>query len=269
MGIMAISCGSWEGFKRYFILCLTATLFGMAAVNILLLTNIPLVFKGLNHMDDLGGNVYHYLNTIASYTGIPDFLLWEPSMEQPQTSSYLGLVIFLFLLRYAGKSFVSALPVAKPFLASLFVIPVAAIAYYHFRGNGSYQIVRFEEIGHLYLLAMAGFAFSSIYEKSSKKILTTCAVVLFLILPEVGMRAFAVKQVVSVDHYFGTEFRDAEALVGGQKNRSLAESHKRSRCKPCCLLFWSRRWRRLCRRVCVVKKFPLFACKRKHIGIPV
>ena len=99
------------------------------------------------------------------------------------------------------------------FLASLFIIPIAGIIYYHFHENGSYQIVRFEEIGHLYLLAMAGFAFSSITEKSLKKVLIPIAVVLFLIIPEVGMRILAVKQVLSIDHFLASEFRITEALV--------------------------------------------------------
>jgi len=226
MGVMAISCGSWEGFNRYFILCLTSTIFGMAVANILLLISIPLLFTGMGFADSYGSKGYHFLHIIASYSGISDFLLWYPNFEILQKRVLAGLISFAFLLGFARKSFMSALPNAKPLIASLFAIPLIAIVYYHFRGNGSYQIIRFAEIGHLYLLAMAGFAISSLYEKSSKKILTTFAVILFLILPEVGMRVFAVKQVVSVDHYFATEFRDAEALVGVKKIEALQNHTK-------------------------------------------
>ena len=226
MGFMAIGCQSWEGFKRYFILCVTATLFGIAVVNFLLLINIPNVFAGLRHADEYGNKGYHFLHIIASYSGISDFLVWYPNIEILQKKAILGLISFVFLLRYAGKIFISALPTVKPFLASLFIIPIAGIIYYHFHENGSYQIVRFEEIGHLYLLAMAGFAFSSIAEKSPKQVLTPIAVVLFLIIPEVGMRALAVKEVLSTDHFFATEFRNAEALEGIKKIAAMQNHAK-------------------------------------------
>jgi hypothetical protein len=225
-GVMMLGCGSWEGFKRYFTLGLISTLFGMAVANFLLLISIPLLFTGLGFADSYGAKGYHILHIISSYTGVPDFLLWAPNIQILQKKVIFGLIALVLLLIYAGKSFKSAPSSAKPIIASFFVIPVSAIAYYHFRGNGSYQIVRFAELGHLYLLAMAGFAFYSVTERFGKQLFTTLAVVFILIVPEMGMRAHAVKEVVSVDHFFATEFRDAEALMGVKKIETL-QNHTR------------------------------------------
>jgi hypothetical protein len=224
--VMAISCGSWDGFKRYFILALTSTLFGMALVNFLLLTNIPLIFGGVKHADDLGSNEFHVLNTFASYSGVPDFLFWEPNMNQLQSGSFFGFAIFILLLVCSYKSFLSASRQARPLIISLFFIPWLAIAFFYYRNNGSYQIVRFVELGHLYLLVMAGFFFYSSSDKFPKQVVKVLSIFLFLIIPEIGMRSIAVKEVLSVDHVFATEFRDAKALMGVKKIETLQNHTK-------------------------------------------
>lgn len=216
MCVMAISCWNWERLKRYFILSLTATFFGVASINFFLFTSIPLTLFAFGLAPDFG-SPFHLLHIIASYSGISDFLFWYPNNALLQKKVLMGLIPFMIILWYAGKSFISSLPTEKPFLISLFVIPATAITYYHFRGNGSYQIARFTEIGHLYLLALAGFAFSSIAEKSPKQVLKSIVFVLILIIPELVLRTMAVKEVLSIDHYFGTEFRNTEALEGVKK----------------------------------------------------
>ena len=115
----------------------------------------------------------------------------------------------------------STVPRAKPFVASLLLFPLAAVFYYFYRGHGSYQIVRFTELGHLYLMALAGIAFSNLALKGKKYIWLVLVFLLLFVLPEIKMRVHSVQEVLSIDPVFGSEFRDSTALEGVKKVASL------------------------------------------------
>ena len=220
-GLMGVTCGSWDGFKRFFTLGLVSIIFAAAFVNFLLLTNIPHIFKGVGFVGSMHGTEFHFLNILASYSGITDFLQWFPNNGVLQKISYIGFIAFLLLLIFAGKSYISMLPHAKPLMASLLFLPLAGVFYYFYRGYGSYQIVRFAELGHLYLLALAGVAFSNMALKGKKHAWITFSVLLIFVLFEIKMRVNSAQEVLSIDPVFGSEFRDNTALGGVKKVAAL------------------------------------------------
>tara|TARA_Y100000588_G_C14260478_1_gene927398 strand:+ start:365 stop:2692 length:2328 start_codon:yes stop_codon:yes gene_type:complete len=219
--LMGMTCGSWDNFKRFLTLGLTSIIFAAAFANFLLLTNVPYIFKGIGFAGSWHGTEFHFLNILASYSGIIDFLQWFPNNGVLQKKSYIGFMGFLLLLSFAGKSYISIRPRAKPLMASLVLLPLAGVVYYFFRGQGTYQIVRFAELGHLYLLGLAGIAFSNIALQGKKYVWVAFAILLFFVLPEIKMRINSVQEVLSIDPVFGSEFRDVTALEGVQKVAAL------------------------------------------------
>ena len=219
--LMGVTCGNWDGCKRFLQLGLASIIFAAAFLNFLLLTSIVYLFKGITFSSNLHGTEFHFLNILASYSGITDFLQWFPNNGVLQKTSYVGFLAFLLLLSFAGKSYVAVLPRAKPLMAALLLLPLVGVFYYFYRGDGSYQMIRFAEWGHLYLLALAGIAFSNIALKGKKYFLVIVAVFLFFVFPEIKMRVGGVQEVLSIDPKFGSEFRDITALEGMKKIAAL------------------------------------------------
>jgi len=220
-GVMGVFCGSLNGFKRFFSLGLVSIIFATIFTNFLLLFIIPIIFIGVSFTGSMHGMPFHFLNILASYSGIPDFLKWFPNNGVLQKTSYIGFMAFLLLLIFAVKSCITALPRAKPLITSLLLLPLAGVLYYFYRGQGSYQIVRFVELGHLYFLALAGIAFSTLALKGKKHAGIIVVVLLFFVLPEIKIRAINVQEVLSIEPVFGSEFRDSTALEGVKKVATL------------------------------------------------
>lgn len=223
IGIMAISSTTLDEFKRFIILGLTTIIFSFAAVNFILLTNVPLV------LTSFGG---HYSFTVATkfsdiimaQTGIIDLLSSTPI----QTSLMITIIgIFLLLIAMGGKVILHSNTRVRWLLISLLLIPWTIILYYYHRGEGSYQIVRFLELVNLYVLGFAGFGIAYFIEKKRNPLILTsiAAVMVALVALQVITHANTVKEVVSADPIFGTEFRDSAALTGIKKLQELQNTH--------------------------------------------
>ncbi|MHB1220387.1 MAG: hypothetical protein ACYC0J_00105 [Gammaproteobacteria bacterium] len=221
IGIMAISAVTIEEFKRFIILGLMTIIFSFAAVNFILLTNIPLIIAGL------GG---HYPFTVATQlttilmaqTGITDLLSIVP-LPSSQIKIIIGL--FLLLITMVIKAILNANARVRWLLIALFLVPWTAITYYYFRGEASYQMVRFLELVHLYILGFAGFGMCYWIEKRRNFLVlgAIAAPMIALISFQVMTHASTVRDVLSVDPVFGTEFRDSKSLTAIKQLQAIQE----------------------------------------------
>ncbi|MDR3476701.1 MAG: hypothetical protein P4M14_01555 [Gammaproteobacteria bacterium] len=224
IGVMAITSSTLEEFKRFIVLGLATVIFSFAAVNFILLTNIPLVIAGL------GGHfpftvATHLTDIIMAQTGIPD-LLSTAVLPRSQTIIIVGL--FFIFISLAARVILSANSRVRWLLITLFLVPWFSILSYYLRGEGSYQIVRFLELVNLYVLGFAGFGMCYFIEKKRSPLLLGSIMTAMAILVsfQVVTHSHTVKEVLNVDPVFGTEFRDSKALIAIKKLQAVQNADK-------------------------------------------
>lgn len=215
VGVMAFTSPNLEEFKRFIILGITAIIFSFAAVNFILLTNLPLMLAGLGGADSFSVAT-SLIDIIIAQTGIPD-LLSNAGLRFSEIIISLG--IFIVLITMVGKAIIGANPRNRGFLISLFLIPWCFILHYYLRGQGSYQTVRFLELVNLYVLGFAGFGASHLVEKYKSPIFlrTFSTIIAVLISLQIITHVKTVKEVLSIDPIFGTEFRNSASLMAIKK----------------------------------------------------
>lgn len=223
--VMAITSSALEEFKRFITLGVMSLIFSFAAVNFILFTNIPLMLGGM------GGSFPFSITSslpeiITAQTGVVDILSYS-KLNAFMIFVFLSLFLSLFVL--AWKVIVNSQPRVRWFLAALLLIPWLGIVYYAMRGGSSYQVVRFLELVHLYLLAFAGYGAIYILERTRKSfIVRSFLPILFLSVVsfELITHSHTVNEIINVDPVFGTEFRDSTALNGINHLQKIQNSSK-------------------------------------------
>jgi hypothetical protein len=221
ISILALSSVTLEEFKRFITLGLMTVIFSFAVVNFILLTNIPLIFAALGWHDPFT-IATQFSEILMAQTGITDLL--SKAVINPWKTIIIGF--FLLLIMLVSKTVLNAQARVRWLLITLFLIPWAAILYYYLRGGGSYQIVRFLELVHLYILGLAGFGLSYFFEKKRSLLISssvTTIIVVFISL-EITTHIHTIKDVLNVSPVFGTEFRDSKALIAIKKLQVIQES---------------------------------------------
>lgn len=200
-------------FNNLLLLSIFSFIGSLFITNVLVLGNIDLLIWS-SSVSGAGGATPYIYNVLSTFSGVLDYLRFSP-LEHLNQWSLIGLFCLIIML-ITG---VIALKknndhYSRKIILFMVFVCVFASFYYFISQNHTYQLIRFVELGHLYIVCLFCVGLYYLFNSKLKYISLVGALFFsFITLSMVSHRFEVLQETVSKNPGFGDEFRDSKAIA--------------------------------------------------------